>query len=160
MRGSGGPTVSGGPTGSAAIDAYLEALPAPVAARVAEIRALVRRIVPAAVETLSYGIPTFDLGGRHLVHVAGYRDHVGFYPGSSGVAAFATELAEAGYRTSRGTVRLPHDRPLPTDLVERIVRFRVAEEEARAASAPARRRRRRTSAEEPGPTAPGGTVGV
>lgn len=150
----------GRPTGSAAIDAYLEVLPPPVAARVAEIRALVRRIVPAAVETLSYGMPTFDLGRRHLVHVAGYRDHVGFYPGSSAVAAFAAELAEAGYRTSRGTVRLPHDRPLPTDLIERIVRFRVAEEEARAASAAVRRQRRRALAEEPGPTAPGGPVGA
>lgn len=151
---------SGGPTGSAAIDAYLEALPAPVAARVAEIRALVRRIVPAAVETMSYGIPTFDLGGRHLVHVAGHRDHVGFYPNSSGVAAFAAELAAAGYRTSRGTVRLPHDRPLPTDLIERIVRFRVAEEEARAASLAARRTRRRSSSGEASPPVPGGASGA
>ncbi len=144
------------PTGSAAIDAYLSTLPPPVAARVAELRALVQRVVPEAVETMSYGIPTFDLWRRHLVHVAGFSRHVGFYPGSSGITAFAAELAGAGYRTSRGTLQLPHDRPLPTDLVERIVRFRVAEERARAADQAGRARRGRTggaSLGEPGATA-------
>lgn len=145
---------------TAAVEAYLAALPEGVAARLEVLRALVRRIVPETVETMSYGIPTFDLDGRHLVHVAGHRRHVGFYPGSEAVAAFAVELAAGGYRTSRGTIQLPHDRPLPLDLVERIVSFRVAEERARAKAAAARRRRRRrASSEEPASTDPDAVVG-
>ncbi len=154
-------TAASGPataaSGPAAVDAYLSTLPEAVAARLETVRALVRRIVPEATETMSYGIPTFDLGGRHLVHVGGYRGHIGLYPGSGAVAAFAVELVGAGYRTRRGTIQLPHDRPLPLDLVERIVRFRVAEERARAATAPGRERGRgravrRSSSEGPGST--------
>lgn len=144
---------------TAAVEAYLATLPEAVAARLDEIRGLVRRIVPEAVETMSYGIPTFDLRGRHLVHVAGHRRHVGFYPGPEAVAVFAAELTEAGYRTSRGAIQLPHDRPLPLDLVERIVRFRVAAEEARAGHVIRRGRRRRSSSGEPGATASDGMAG-
>ena len=80
--------------------------------------------VPGASEKISYGIPTFHLHGN-LVHFAAFANHVGLYPGASGIAAFAAELQ--GYRTSKGTVQLPLDAPLPLDLIARIVRHRVEE---------------------------------
>ena len=64
-------------------------------------------------------IPTFDLEGRHLVHFAGYERHVGFYPTGSGIAAFADELK--AYKRGKGSVQFPLGRPLPIDLIRRIV---------------------------------------
>ena len=107
------------------IDAYIAEFPAETQAVLREIRALVRASAPAATETISYAIPTFDLGGRHLVHFAGYAQHVGFYPTASGIAAFADELKP--YRHAKGSVQFPLGRPLPRDLIRRIVEFRVAE---------------------------------
>ncbi len=85
---------------------------------------------PGAVETISYAIPTFDLNGKHLVHFAGYARHVGFYPIPSGLEAFKEDLAP--YKRGKGSVQFPLDQPLPTDLIRRIVKFRVAENLARA----------------------------
>ncbi|MBM3148061.1 MAG: DUF1801 domain-containing protein, partial [Actinobacteria bacterium] len=82
-------------------------------------------VAPGATETISYGIPTFDLEGTHLVHFAGYRAHIGLYPAPSGIAAFRDELEP--YRPAKGSVRFPLDRPLPTGLIRRIVAFRVDE---------------------------------
>ena len=90
-----------------------------------ELRAAIRAVAPEATEKISYGIPTFDLNGQHLVHFAGYAKHVGFYPTGSGIEAFKEELG--AYVTSKGTVQFPLDRPLPADLVQRIVEFRVRE---------------------------------
>ena len=89
-----------------------------------QIRATIAAAAPGASEKISYGIPTFHLHGN-LVHFAAFANHVGLYPGASGIAAFAAELQ--GYRTSKGTVQLPLDAPLPLDLIARIVRHRVEE---------------------------------
>ena len=111
------------------IDAYIAEFPAETQAVLREIRALVRASAPAATETISYAIPTFDLGGRHLVHFAGYAQHVGFYPTGSGIAAFADELKP--YKHARGSLQFPLGGPLPRDLIRRIVEFRVAESAGR-----------------------------
>jgi uncharacterized protein YdhG (YjbR/CyaY superfamily) len=95
-----------------------------------ELRALIRAAAPEATETISYAIPTFDLGGRHLVHFAGYAKHIGFYPVPSGMEAFKEELTP--YRSGKGSAQFPLGKPLPTDLVRRIVEFRVAENVGRA----------------------------
>ena len=68
---------------------------------------------------------TFDLNGKHLVHFAGFANHVSFFPTGSGVAAFQDELA--GYKGGKGTVQFPLDKPIPYDLISRIVKFRVTE---------------------------------
>ena len=73
---------------------------------------------------ISYGIPTFYLNGN-LVHFAGYEKHIGFYPTSSGIEAFRSEMT--GYKLSKGTVQFPLDLPLPVDLIRRMVRYRVEE---------------------------------
>jgi len=91
-----------------------------------ELRALIAATAPGATETMSYAIPTFDLNGRHLVHFAGYEKHVGFYPSPSGIAAFRDELGP--FKTAKGSLQFPLGRPLPTDLIRRMVEYRVAEE--------------------------------
>lgn len=107
------------------IDEYIAEFPPETREVLQELRALIRSVAPAATETISYAIPTFDLGGKHLVHFAGYAKHVGLYPAPSGLEAFREALAP--YKTGKGSVQFPLDRPLPTDLIRRIVRFRLAE---------------------------------
>ena len=79
-------------------------------------------------EAISYQIPTFKLDGN-LVHFAAFKNHIGFYPTSSGIAAFEKDLSK--YKTSKGTVQFPLDKPIPYDLVRKIVLFRVKENLAR-----------------------------
>ena len=106
------------------IDEYIAEFPPATQRVLEELRALIRAEAPEATETISYAIPTFDLNG-HLVHFAGYARHVGLYPTASGITAFAEELKP--YKTGRGSVQFPLGRPLPVDLIRRIVAFRVAE---------------------------------
>jgi uncharacterized protein YdhG (YjbR/CyaY superfamily) len=105
------------------IDEYIAEFPPETRKVLEEVRALIRASAPDATEKISYAIPTFDLGGRHLVHFAGYEKHLGFYPGASGIAAFKEELGP--YKSAKGSVQFPLDRPMPADLIRRIVAFRV-----------------------------------
>jgi uncharacterized protein YdhG (YjbR/CyaY superfamily) len=107
------------------IDEYIARFPAGTQKVLAELRALIRAAAPGATETISYAIPTFDLNGRHLVHFAGYARHIGFYPIPSGIEAFSEELRP--YKQGKGSAQFPLDQPLPTDLIRRIVEFRVRE---------------------------------
>ena len=108
------------------IDEYIAGFPDETRAALQEMRALITAAAPDATETMSYAIPTFDLNGRHLVHFAGYEGHVGFYPAPSGIAAFKDELKP--FKSAKGSVQFPLDRPLPADLIRRMVAFRVEEE--------------------------------
>ena len=107
------------------IDQYIAIFPKDIQVILEDIRQAIRESAPNAEETISYGIPTFDLNRRHLVHFAAYKNHVGFYPTSSGIRAFKKELAP--FKTSKGTVQFPLDKPIPFDLIKKIVRFRVKE---------------------------------
>ncbi len=107
------------------IDAYIAEFPAETQRVLGDLRALIHELAPDATETISYAIPTFDLGGKHLVHFAGYEKHVGLYPAPGGMEAFREDLRP--YKTGKGSVQFPLDRPLPVDLIRRIVEFRVAE---------------------------------
>jgi uncharacterized protein YdhG (YjbR/CyaY superfamily) len=106
------------------IDEYIAEFPPETRKLLEEMRALIRASAPGAIETISYAIPTFDLNG-HLVFFAGYKAHVGFYPGGSGIKAFREELSS--YKSGKGSVQFPLDRPLPASLISRIVDFRVRE---------------------------------
>ena len=107
------------------IDEYIAGFPPETQKVLEEMRSLIRAAAPGATETISYAIPTFDLNGRHLVHFAGYAKHVGFYPVPSAMEAFKEELEP--YRSGKGSAQFPLGQPLPTDLIRRIVAFRVAE---------------------------------
>jgi uncharacterized protein YdhG (YjbR/CyaY superfamily) len=113
------------------IDEYIAGFPPETQKVLEELRALIKSCAPDAIETISYAIPTLDLNGRHLVHFAGYERHVGFYPIPSGMEAFEAELKS--FKRGKGSVQFPLDRPLPMDLIRRIVEFRVGENMARAA---------------------------
>jgi len=89
-----------------------------------QMRATIQKAAPTATEKISYGIPTFYLN-RNLVHFAAFANHIGFYPTSSGIAAFQKQLAP--FKWSKGAVQFPKDRPLPLTLVAKIVKFRVKE---------------------------------
>jgi len=104
------------------VDEYIAAFPPDVRDRLASLRRTVKAAAPGASEKISYGIPTFWLNGN-LVHFAAFTNHVGFYPGPEAIAAFGEALRS--YRTSKGAIRLPHDRPLPLALVDAMVRFCV-----------------------------------
>ena len=106
------------------IDDYIDSAPPHTQGALRQLRALINEEAPEATERISYAVPTFALRGP-LVHFAGYDGHIGFYPGPSGVAAFRDELKP--YKTSKGSIRLPLGEPLPTDLLRRIVAFRVQE---------------------------------
>ena len=107
------------------IDEYIARFPAETQKVLAELRALIKATAPGATETISYAIPTFDLNGRHLVHFAGYARHIGFYPIPSGIEAFKEEFKP--YKQGRGSAQFPLGQPLPTDLIRRIVEFRIRE---------------------------------
>jgi uncharacterized protein YdhG (YjbR/CyaY superfamily) len=106
------------------IDAYIARCPAKVRSLLTEVRGTIQRAAPNAVEAIKYGIPTFVLGGN-LVHFAAFKNHIGFYPAPSGIAAFSEQLRE--YKCAKGSVQFPLDKPMPLKLIEKIVKFRVKE---------------------------------
>jgi uncharacterized protein YdhG (YjbR/CyaY superfamily) len=112
------------PTASS-IDDYIAGFPPETRRVLEEMRTLIGTAAPDATETISYAIPTFDLNGKHLVHFAGFKRHVGFYPMPSGIGAFSEELAP--YMSGKGTARFPLDQPLPAGLIRRIVEFKIRE---------------------------------
>lgn len=110
------------------IDEYIRLFPGEVQTRLEEIRSLVHAIAPDAEERISYRMPAFYLNGN-LIYFAAYANHVGFYPTASGISHFIGELK--GYTSSKGAIQFPHDRPLPTSLIRRIVEFRTDENRQR-----------------------------
>jgi uncharacterized protein YdhG (YjbR/CyaY superfamily) len=113
-------------TSLGAVTAYLATLPPPVRARMRQIRAIVRATAPGAVEHFSYRIPGFRLDGRPLVWYAAFRQHISLYPITPTLLR-AHRIDVSGYETSKGTIRLPLDEPLPAPLVKRLVKARAAE---------------------------------
>ena len=105
------------------IDEYIAASSDRVRPILRKIRSIVRKAAPEAVETISYGIPTFKLGGKTLVHFAAFKNHIGLYPPVKGDAKI--EKAAKPYAGEKGNLKFPFDEPIPYDLIERIVRFRV-----------------------------------
>ncbi|RMI30048.1 iron chaperone [Nocardia stercoris] len=99
----------------ATVDAYIAGFPPAVRDRLTEIREVIHRAIPAATEAISYKIPVFRLDGRNVVFFAGWKDHLSVYPVPEGDAEF--EAAVAPYRSGRGTLKFPLDRPVPYDLV-------------------------------------------
>ena len=107
------------------IDEYIASFPDDVQGILETMRQTIKKAAPAAVETISYQMPTFKLNGKNLVHFAAFKHHIGFYPVPSGITAFQKELSV--YKLGKGSVQFPLDKPLPYDLVKRIVLFRVKE---------------------------------
>ncbi len=107
------------------IDEYVKTFPEDVQKILEKMRQTIHRAAPGAVEAISYQMPTFKLNGKNLVHFAAFKNHIGFYPQPSGTAAFQKELSP--YKTGKGSIQFPLDKPVPYDLVEKIVILRAKE---------------------------------
>ena len=106
------------------IDEYIASYPDDIQELLRKIRKTIRESAPDADEKISYQMPTFSLNGN-LVHFAAWQKHIGFYPGASGIAAFKEELSM--YEFAKGSVQFPYGKPIPFDLISKIVKFRVME---------------------------------
>jgi uncharacterized protein YdhG (YjbR/CyaY superfamily) len=106
------------------VDEYLSAIPARAKGILEKLRKTIKQAAPQAEELISYNMPAFKLNGM-LVYYAAYKDHIGFYPTPSGIEAFKKELSD--YEGAKGSIRFPINRPVPFDLISRIVKFRVRE---------------------------------
>lgn len=106
------------------IDQYIASFSQETQKILQQLREDLQKMVPEAKQKISYAIPTFELNGN-LIHFAGYKNHIGLYPGSKAIEVFAEDLK--GYHTSKGTVQFPIDKPLPMDLIKKIVDFCVAQ---------------------------------
>ena len=113
------------------IDAYIAGFPEDVQAILQQVRRTIHEAAPEATEAISYQMPTFKLHGN-LVHFGAFKNHIGFYPVPSGMTAFEEELA--AYKQGKGSVQFPLNKPMPLDLIRRIVEFRVQESKAAQAA--------------------------
>ena len=111
------------------IDEYIASFPDTIQPILQNIRAAIKEAAPGAEETIKYGMPTFILNGN-LVHFAAFKNHIGFYPVPSGIEAFKNELAI--YKSGKGSVQFPIDKPIPINLIIKIVKFRVEQNLAKA----------------------------
>ena len=106
------------------VDQYVSAFPTDVRDLLKDLQMTIKKAAPRAEEVISYNMPAFKWNGI-LVYFAGYKNHIGFYPGASGIAAFRKKLA--GYKSAKGSVQFSIDKPLPLELVIKIVKFRAKE---------------------------------
>jgi uncharacterized protein YdhG (YjbR/CyaY superfamily) len=105
------------------IDEYLKTHPKEVQDILQKVRTLIQKTVPNATEAISYQIPAFKLNGKNLIHFAGWKEHISCYPVPNGSAAFNKKIAP--YVAGRGTVKFLLKNPIPYDLIEEIVKYRL-----------------------------------
>lgn len=104
--------------------AYIDSFTGDSKVLLKQLRSTIRKAAPEAEEVISYNMPAYKFHGM-LVYFAGHKNHIGFYPGASGIEAFKNELAD--YKWAKGSVQFPINKPIPLELVTRIVVFRVKE---------------------------------
>ena len=107
------------------IEEYFAQFPKETQALLEQVRATIRKLIPNAEESISYGIAKFSLNGQYIVYCAAYKKHIGIYPIPKGDAAF--EKAIMPYKKAKSTLQLPLDKPLPLDLIEQLVLLKVKE---------------------------------
>lgn len=107
------------------VDKYISGFNPEIQDRLKQMRKTILGEIPEAEEKIGYGLPTYKLDGKNIVHFGGFKHHVGFYPTPSGMTTFEKELSK--YKASKGSVQFPHTEPLPLTLVKEILRFRLKE---------------------------------
>ncbi len=112
------------------VDEYIRTFPEEVQKLLNKIRLIIQEKAPGAIESIAYGMPGYKLGGKPLVYFAGHKNHIGFYATPSGHTQFENELSK--YKRGKGSVQFPLNKPIPYDLIGRIVEFRVEENLAKA----------------------------
>ncbi|MDZ7607758.1 MAG: DUF1801 domain-containing protein [Cyclobacteriaceae bacterium] len=112
-------------TDYASVDEYLKTFPKDIQAILEKVRTTIITHAPEAVESISYGMPAYKTLGKPLVYFAAFKNHIGFYATPSGHSEFSAELSK--YKQGKGSVQFPLDKPIPFDLIGRIVAFRLKE---------------------------------
>lgn len=107
------------------VDQYIMSFPVEIQDLLMQIRSVIKEKAPDAVESISYGMPAYKTHGKPLVYFACFKNHIGFYATPTGHAAFAEELSV--YKQGKGSVQFPFSKPIPFELISRIVEFRVKE---------------------------------
>ncbi len=107
------------------ISQYIKLYPKDVQAILKKVHTTIKAVVPKADEAIKYGIPTFIVNGKNLVHFAAYKNHVGFYPAPSAIKKFKLELAK--YETSKGAIKFPLTDSIPYPLIKKMTQYRVKE---------------------------------
>jgi uncharacterized protein YdhG (YjbR/CyaY superfamily) len=110
------------------VEGYIRSFPAEVQELLKQMRAAILENAPGAEEGIAYQMPAYRLNGKPLVYFAGFKNHIGFYATPTGHAEFAKELS--GYKKGKGSVQFPLGQPLPIDLIVRIIKFRVEENQS------------------------------
>lgn len=109
------------------VDEYIKTFPNDIQSLLEKVRQIIIKNAPKAVETISYGMPAYKTNGKPLVYFAGYKNHIGFYATPNGHSEFSKELSK--YKQGKGSVQFSLDKPIPFDLIQKIVIFRVNENE-------------------------------
>ncbi|RYC51144.1 iron chaperone [Flagellimonas olearia] len=107
------------------VDGYIAEFPLEIQKKLNQIRTVIQKNAPDAIEGIAYGMPAYKLHKKPLVYFAGYAKHIGFYATPTGHSAFESQLSQ--YKQGKGSVQFPLDQPIPLDLIAEIVRFRVSE---------------------------------
>lgn len=105
-------------------DEYFSNFDVETVIKLKQMREIITNAAPEAKEVISYAIPTYVLNGN-LVHFAGYKNHIGFYPGPSGIEEYKDELVK--YKKAKGSIQFPLNQVLPKETIAKIVKFRVEE---------------------------------
>ena len=105
------------------INQYIAGFAPDVQEKLKSIRKLVHDTIPEAVETISYQMPAFKYNGKILVYFAAFKNHIGFYATPEANLAFKDELSE--YKTTKGTIQLPYNKPLPMELLRKIILYKA-----------------------------------
>lgn len=108
------------------IDRYISEFPKETQIKLEQVRATILKAAPKSEEVISYKMPSYKLNGM-LVWFAGYKNHIGFYPGSNGIKTFSKEIAI--YKWAKGSVQFPLDKPMPLPLITKIVKYKLKENE-------------------------------
>jgi uncharacterized protein YdhG (YjbR/CyaY superfamily) len=112
------------------VDEYIKSFPDNIQKLLQQIREIIKKKAPDADESISYGMPAYKLNKKPLVYFAGYENHIGFYATPTGHTAFTEELSH--YKQGKGSVQFPLEKPIPFDLIGKIVTFRVKENLAKS----------------------------
>jgi uncharacterized protein YdhG (YjbR/CyaY superfamily) len=105
------------------VDDFIAGFPPETQKKLQLVRKTIRDVTPDAIECLSYGIPTYRLNNKNVIHFSAYATHIGIYPGAQAIIDFSERLKV--YKTSKGAIQFPLDKPIPYDLIEKITRSRI-----------------------------------
>ncbi len=105
------------------VEEYISSFDQETQQKLNTIRESIIELAPKATERICMGVPTYDLNGKWLVHFAAFKKHIGFYPDPDGILTFKDKLKE--YKTSKGTVQFPLNKPLPMELIREMIEYRV-----------------------------------